>query len=694
VLAALALVVGPTATSSANAGHGAVITNGTVMLGVNDTGDLNYDCTAQPGCPAQSLGEHVSVVGIRYVPLNTDAIAPGCLCEGWGVADAGSGLVGFSDEDQTDTNVTVDSFTSTAATAVSTVSVADASKPGYKLQVVQDYHPSPDSANLYEVGVTITNTGTSAVSDLRYRRLMDWDIEPTAFEEWVTIQGTNPQLRFDSDDGFADASPLAAPSYLQSETVCGSAYTGPCAFTDLGDGGVFPTVTEPYDHGALFDFGFGALDPGKSVHFTVAYGATDSEAHANDVIKATGLEVYSLGEPNCPSGSIPVCSSLPANAGVSLGEPNTYIFGFVTTQADISLTGGVAPEPVQQGQPVAYTLTVQNSGPNSASAVHVTDPIPPGLTLVDATPSVGTCTPGATLDCNLGNMTSGASATITIHATASGTGTVTNTFTAKAASADPNPANNTLALNSTINRAPVAVNDSVTRDPTKAVPIKVLANDSDPDGDPITVKGHSSPKHGTVNCTAAGSCTYKPKLGFSSADSFTYTISDGRGGTATASVSLKLAVSTSHAPVVSPGPTDTTLQPGPKGTFRIVVIYQVRNPCLNPCSAHALIRTRSGRRVYAESVGMLKGDGPVLGTRGKFKLPVGPKIKFVITISKAALLKAHFVTQGGFRITQTRMSVWLNEGKGKTLLTLRDGHIKVSIARIKSGKLPGLKGVL
>ena len=64
--------------------RGAVISNGTVQLGVNDRGDLNYDCVGagDTRCPDPSAGNGSSNVGLRYVPLNLDAISPGCACEG------------------------------------------------------------------------------------------------------------------------------------------------------------------------------------------------------------------------------------------------------------------------------------------------------------------------------------------------------------------------------------------------------------------------------------------------------------------------------------------------------------------------------------------------------------------------------------------------------------------------------------
>jgi hypothetical protein len=67
--------------------------------------------------------------------------------------------------------------------------------------------------------------------------------------------------------------------------------------------------------------------------------------------------------------------------------------------------------------------------------------------------------------------------------------------------------------------------------------VDVLTNDSDADGDTLTVSANSQGAHGTVTC-AAGSCTYTPAAGFSGSDSFTYTVSDGNGGTDTATVNV------------------------------------------------------------------------------------------------------------------------------------------------------------
>jgi len=113
--------------------------------------------------------------------------------------------------------------------------------------------------------------------------------------------------------------------------------------------------------------------------------------------------------------------------------------------------------------------------------------------------------------------------------------------------ATSNVATVTVTINP-VNDPPVAVDDAVTTEEGTAVVINVLTNDSDPDGDTLTVSNYdvTSAEGGTVDCTTAGLCTYTPPAGFNGTDTFTYTISDGRGGTDTATVTVM---------VIAPAPT-------------------------------------------------------------------------------------------------------------------------------------------
>ncbi len=88
------------------------------------------------------------------------------------------------------------------------------------------------------------------------------------------------------------------------------------------------------------------------------------------------------------------------------------------------------------------------------------------------------------------------------------------------------------------NQPPVATNASATiAENAPATAINVLSGCSDPDGDTLTVTSVTTASHGTASLSG-GVVYYKPNTGYLGTDSFTYTISDGYGGTATADVNI------------------------------------------------------------------------------------------------------------------------------------------------------------
>jgi hypothetical protein len=265
-------------------GTGAV-TNGVVTLGINPTGNLDI-----PG-DVPSSGEGTTDLGLRLNSTNAEALANGCFCEGWGVADTNTGLTGWANDDWGGShNLRLIDYIQTGTDVAMQTDTAGA------LLVAHNYAPS-SSPYLYQGVVFITNTGT-ADAHVRYRRVVDWDIEPTAYHEFITIGSTTgvlpPSVVFASNDGFASSDPLAGPSSIQNHVG---------VFTDVGQ----------FDHGALFDLDLGDLSPGDTVQFTLFYGAAPDETTALGALDAVGAEVYSLAEPNTANGP-------------TLGTPNTYIF--------------------------------------------------------------------------------------------------------------------------------------------------------------------------------------------------------------------------------------------------------------------------------------------------------------------------------------------------------------------------------
>jgi hypothetical protein len=92
-----------------------------------------------------------------------------------------------------------------------------------------------------------------------------------------------------------------------------------------------------------------------------------------------------------------------------------------------------------------------------------------------------------------------------------------------------------------VNNPPVASDDSATTPQDTPVTIDVLSNDSDIDGDTLTVDSVTQGTSGSVT-NSGNDVTYTPNSGFTGTDSFTYTISDGNGGTDTATVTVTVTV--------------------------------------------------------------------------------------------------------------------------------------------------------
>jgi VCBS repeat-containing protein len=91
---------------------------------------------------------------------------------------------------------------------------------------------------------------------------------------------------------------------------------------------------------------------------------------------------------------------------------------------------------------------------------------------------------------------------------------------------------------------PTANNDSYTLDEDTILSVAaqegVLANDSDPNSDPLTALRESDPSNGTLILNPDGSFNYIPKPNFSGVDSFTYRVSDGKDGLTSAKVTLTI----------------------------------------------------------------------------------------------------------------------------------------------------------
>jgi hypothetical protein len=171
-----------------------------------------------------------------------------------------------------------------------------------------------------------------------------------------------------------------------------------------------------------------------------------------------------------------------------------------------------------------------------------------------------------------------------------------------------------------VNDAPRAVNDTATTTANTAVNINVLANDSDPDNVApaaanagLTVSAVTQPANGAVVINApATSVRYTPNANFSGTNTFSYTVSDGNGGTATGTVTVNVG----GVDLDIAGFTVPLL--GRVGRAQTITL-DVRNAgTLNAARTATVTGTRGGVQVYNRS---LQVSDPVGGGTTRFTFP-------------------------------------------------------------------------
>jgi hypothetical protein len=166
---------------------------------------------------------------------------------------------------------------------------------------------------------------------------------------------------------------------------------------------------------------------------------------------------------------------------------------------------------------------------------------------------------------------------------------------------------NTLAQNQVINTPPVAGNVTIERYPTQGVKVSLatlLTNDSDADGDSLSIVVNSTSANAGTVTVSNGWAFYTPAAGFTNADSFNYTIQDGFGGSAVGTVTVAIIVD------IDPGQSLTIINLG-NGLFRIDGsgvagrTYRLQyTDSMNPANWQFL----PGGTVVANNVGMFEFD--------------------------------------------------------------------------------------
>jgi uncharacterized repeat protein (TIGR01451 family) len=199
------------------------------------------------------------------------------------------------------------------------------------------------------------------------------------------------------------------------------------------------------------------------------------------------------------------------------------------TPADVRVSVA-APASSATGVNTTIAITVKNDGPSTASNVTLIDTFSANSIFVSVNPSQGSCGGTSIIRCNLGNLASGAGASISLVVVPTSAGTLTNTVTVDATQPDPNNSNNT--ANSVTSVTGSAYNPVPTL--SSFTPQSVLAGASTLT---LTVNGSNFSSSSTVDWNGASLPT-----SFVSGNQLTATVD---AGLLTAAGSADIAVSSS-----------------------------------------------------------------------------------------------------------------------------------------------------
>src|ERR1043166_2850237 len=339
-------------------------------------------------------------------------------------------------------------------------------------------------------------------------------------------------------------------------------------------GAALPTLTASYS-GFVNGDEIGRLDTPVTLSTTAsasspvgtytitASGAVDANytiTHVNGTLTVTSasITVVANDKTKVYGQELPTLTASYSGFVLSDGTNDLTALATITTTATATsdvgtypITASGATSPNYSFSYVGGTLTITQSL-TTGSIVSSANPALPGSN-VTFTMSVSAVAPGA--------GTPSGSVNFRIDGSIRGSGTLSDgvaTFTtnglgigahtiAAEYAGDLNfvGTTNSLAQSQVINTPPVAGNDLIERYPTDTVKVRrlvLLANDSDADGDTLSVTFSSTSANGGTITVSGAWVFYTPAAGFTNDDSFTYTINDGRGGSAVGTVTVAIKV--------------------------------------------------------------------------------------------------------------------------------------------------------
>ncbi|MBL7254562.1 Ig-like domain-containing protein [Paractinoplanes lichenicola] len=199
------------------------------------------------------------------------------------------------------------------------------------------------------------------------------------------------------------------------------------------------------------------------------------------------------------------------------------------------------------------------------------------------------------------------------------------------------------------NGAPVAKPDAATVPSGGAATIAVLANDTDPNNDPLTVTIDVAPTHGTATVNPDGTVTYTPAAGFVGTDSFHYLVADGKGGQAGATVTVGVinTAPEAHDDAVTTD-TDTAVTITPLANDRddngdALTVTAITNPAKGTAVLNA-----GGTVTYTPNAGYYGTDAFTYSIRDAHGLTATATITVTVRNAAPIAVDDRFVVRPGF----------------------------------------------
>jgi VCBS repeat-containing protein len=275
----------------------------------------------------------------------------------------------------------------------------------------------------------------------------------------------------------------------------------------------------------------------------VAYPTNYTMAHDQTLaVGAPGL-LNDAADPNLD----PLTAALvtgPANGSVILMPDGSFTYVPTNGFAGTDTFTWEALDGVTNSTPATVTILVTNGIPTAMADTFYVSPntiytnVAPGVLANDTDPEGDSLTAVLVTPPGSGTLTLATNGGFVYQPTGGFTGTDSFTYEANNGLASSAPAVVTLVVS---NRPPVAQPDSYALIVNEVLTVTapgVLANDTDPAGNPLSASLVSSPAHGSLALDADGSLVYTPAAGYTGTDRFTYAATDGSATSGPVAVTL------------------------------------------------------------------------------------------------------------------------------------------------------------